>query len=94
MGDRLMSDYISWANYETWNINLWVMNDEPLYRAWQNLQQHYGVFTVKTARVTARTLFGKKTPDGVRISSKHINWKEIVNTWNEEKSRLLKLSLQ
>jgi hypothetical protein len=48
MENRLMG-YNDWANYETWNINFWVMNHEPLYRAWQILQQHYGIFTVKFA---------------------------------------------
>ena len=24
--------YNGWKNYETWNVNLWLDNDEPMYR--------------------------------------------------------------
>jgi hypothetical protein len=83
MGDRLMG-YNGWKNYATWNVNLWVMNDESIYRAWQMMQRHYTTFTARSAYATARGLFGEKTPDDVPIDDPAIDWEEIANAWNED----------
>ena len=28
-------DYNGWTNYETWNVKLWMDNDESTYHYWQ-----------------------------------------------------------
>ena len=44
--------YNGWTNYETWNVKLWMDNEEPSYRYWQEFTQEVwdaaeagGVFT-------------------------------------------------
>lgn len=29
-----MSEYEGWSNKATWHVNLWISNEEPLYRQW------------------------------------------------------------
>ena len=31
--------YNGWTNYETWNIALWLGNEEPSYRYWRSVTQ-------------------------------------------------------
>ena len=76
--------YNGWSSYQTWNVNLWVMNDEACYESWKRFKTLYGMFTPKNAKATARAIFGGKTPDNVRIGSRLIDWQEIANAWNEK----------
>jgi len=31
--------YNGWTNYETWAVNLWLSNEEPSYRYWEEVSQ-------------------------------------------------------
>ena len=53
--------YNGWANYETWNVTLWLGNDETMYnfaRAWAE----HGYKSLSHQLVET---FGAVTPDGV-----------------------------
>lgn len=82
-----MSDdgYNGWKNYETWNVNLWIQNDEGFYSHmveelrsilethesdWENV-------SLAEVRGLIREVIGSKTPDGVRTTDAKIDWLEI-----------------
>jgi len=65
-----MSDYNGWKNYETWNVELWIQNDEGLYSLARN-PSDYAEFK-GYMRETAEDLgpdncgpVAYETPDGV-----------------------------
>jgi len=80
-----MNDYNGWANFETWNINLWLQNDEGFYNHaveelrdildrhesdWENV-------SLAEVRGLIRDVIGSKTPDDVSTNDSEINWMEI-----------------
>ncbi len=61
-----MTDNNGWKNRETWNVSLWINNDESLYRTAVDYVRRYpdpsydGLAHLLDKRV------GPATPDGVR----------------------------
>jgi hypothetical protein len=76
--------YNGWANYETWNVPLWIGNEEPLYRAMLDRRP----FTATEAEAFAREIFPDGTPDfddrGGAKAYELVNWGEVAEAWNEE----------
>ena len=63
----LDTSYNGWASYETWNIALWLQNDEGLY----NLAMECGSYedTVEALNEMGVT----ETRDGVKFNSPEVN---------------------
>lgn len=54
--------YNGWKNYETWNVSLWLNNDEGLYNIMREHKDYASLVS------TLRELGAIETPDGVAYS--------------------------
>ena len=74
--------YNGWANYETWNVSLWIQNDEGLYEIAKESARGtihpYGDF------VDVMLMLGSKdTPDGVSWSHPDLDFDELNEMMEE-----------
>lgn len=63
-----------WANYETWNVILWVGNDEQLYQ----LASRCRSFAEFRDRMRST-----ETPDGVSWHDPNLDLQAIAEWWND-----------
>ena len=67
--DVLSTEYNGWENYETWNVALWIQNDEGLY----HLAMEAGNYEDFVDALEACTFNGKSTRDGVNWRDPKVN---------------------
>ena len=79
--------YNGWANYETWNVSLWLQNDEAMY---QLALEHVNMLKRWNKPVKYDLLipslelrFSQITPDGVRWMDGRINTDELDSMLSE-----------
>ena len=65
--------YQGWTNYETWNVVLWIQNDEELY----NLVNLFEIACYEDLLDVLYDCGSKETPDGVKWTDPKINRAEI-----------------
>ena len=73
-----MDGYNGWTNWETWNVALWIQNDEGLYRAAVELVESRGhLFGAYKAFVHYNMLNDEKTPDGAKFDDHRLDYQEL-----------------
>lgn len=75
--------YNGWTNWETWNVVLWVDNDEGLYNARRDASN--GHYTAERAEAFVRDILPDGTPDMDDTDGGYavVDWQEIADAWNE-----------
>jgi len=54
------TDFNGWANWETWNVALWIQNDPALYNIARKFDRYDALIAYLEVEV------GQMTPDGAR----------------------------
>jgi hypothetical protein len=79
-----MTTYNGWTNRQTWNVHLWLSNDEPLYR--MALDAAKPRRTLADAAAAIRTMCNDLWPSGRtpdNDSLRGVNWREVASAFRE-----------
>ena len=68
------STYNGWANYSTWNVALYIQNDEGLYH-WARDYRHFGY--KRFAEALTEYSVSPETPDGVSWTHPELDTEEL-----------------
>lgn len=66
--------YNGWKNRQTWNVALWIANDESLYRAAVEFMGTYHGRFPYTAFVKSAGMSGERTPDNIGWISTRLDY--------------------
>lgn len=72
-----MDNYNGWSSYETWNVALWIGNDEGLYSLARR-SSSFARFTAALAEIGVT-----HTPDGVAFDDPAVDEDEIETVFDE-----------
>lgn len=75
--------YHGWKNYQTWNVVLWIDNDEGLYHL-RKESDTYESFVQSLRETSGDKPIGYETPDGVPWTDSALDLERINEWWAEK----------
>ena len=80
-------NYNGWKNRSTWNVALWINNDEPLYRLavdyMEQAKRHNSKKASYIGFVASAGLWNEKTPDNIKYRSTMLDYKALNEMMRE-----------
>ena len=75
--------YNGWKNRQTWNVYLWIGNDEPLYRAAVEFLQRYKGKAPYAAFIRSMGMQEERTPDNIAWMGSRLCYSELNDAMRE-----------
>lgn len=76
--------YNGWKNRQTWNVSLWINNDEYLYNiARDYMAEHPDAKEAYVGFIETYGLDTEKTPDGISFKSSRLDYKALDEMMKE-----------
>ncbi len=80
--------YNGYPNYATWNVQLWLDNDEGLYREYQRrIRRAHNEIDGEFVESVVRDLMPDGTPDFATGAAryKEVDWDHLAESWEQER---------
>jgi hypothetical protein len=75
--------YNGWKNRQTWNVSLWINNDESLYRSAVEFMKTYKGRKPYASFIKANYMQEDRTPDNIKYISTRICYQELNDMMRE-----------
>ena len=78
-----MASHNGWKNRQTWNVALWIGNDEGLYRAAVDYAKRYRGRATYRGFITAEGLNDDRTPDNIAWAGARLDYRALTSMIRE-----------
>ena len=75
--------YNGWKNRATWNVSLWIGNDEPLYRAAVAFMRSYSGRRPYAEFIRNMGMQDARTPDNFKYLSNNLDYADLNDMMRE-----------